>query len=207
MELNFPQVFLKNLFLLLKLSPLEFVLNSKLCSCLYSVKDVQKMFFMVQMFQRYSLCDGVSESPQNNPLQLMGHSRMSLQKSLRYTMLKKFTASLSTGCTRHLVINQMPNSELVQFNSVIHSCLTLRSLMDCSTPGSPVRHQLLEPAQIHVHQVGHVIQPSHPLSSPSPPAFNLSQVTFCQRQNPMKVPHQGQFQEEHNFFFVGVTYL
>ena len=78
MELNSPQVFLKNLFLLLKLSPLEFVLNSKLCSCLYSVKDVQKMFFMVQMFQRYSLCDGVSESPQNNPLQLMGHSRMSL---------------------------------------------------------------------------------------------------------------------------------
>ena len=175
MELNSPQVFLKNLFLLLKLSPLEFVLNSKLCSCLYSVKDVQKMFFMVQMFQRYSLCDGVSESPQNNPLQLMGHSRMSLQKSLRYTMLEKFTASLSTGCTRHLVINQMPNSELVQFNSVIQSCLTLSNLMDCSTPGSPVRHQLLEPAQIHVHQVGHVIQPSHPLSSPSPPAFSLSQ--------------------------------
>ena len=79
----------------------------------------------------------------------------------------------------------MPNSELVQFNSVIHSCLTLRSLMDCSTPGSPVRHQLLEPAQIHVHQVGHVIQPSHPLSSPSPPALSLSQHQGLMSCDPM----------------------
>ena len=47
--------------------------------------------------------------------------------------------------------------------------------MDCSTPGFPVHHQLLELAQIYVHQVGDAIQPSHPLSSPSPPAFNLSQ--------------------------------
>ena len=43
--------------------------------------------------------------------------------------------------------------------------------MDCSTPGLPVQHQLLEPAQTNVHQVGDAIQPSHPLSSPSPPAF------------------------------------
>ena len=47
--------------------------------------------------------------------------------------------------------------------------------MDCSTPGFPVHHQLLEPAQTHVHRVGDAIQPSHPLSSPSPPTFNLSQ--------------------------------
>ena len=47
--------------------------------------------------------------------------------------------------------------------------------MDCSTPGLPVHHQLLEFTQIHVHWVGDVIQPSHPLSSPSPPTFNLSQ--------------------------------
>ena len=46
--------------------------------------------------------------------------------------------------------------------------------MDCSTPGFPVHHQLLELAQIHFHQVGDAIQPSHPLLSPSPPAFNLS---------------------------------
>ena len=47
--------------------------------------------------------------------------------------------------------------------------------MDCSTPGLPVHHQLPESTQTHVHWVGDTIQPSHPLSSPSPPAFNLSQ--------------------------------
>ena len=46
--------------------------------------------------------------------------------------------------------------------------------MDCSTPGFPVHHQLPELAQTHVHPVGDAIQPFHPLSSPSPPAFNLS---------------------------------
>ena len=47
--------------------------------------------------------------------------------------------------------------------------------IDCSTPGFPVLHQLLEVTQSHVHQVSDAIQPSHPLSSPSPPALNLSQ--------------------------------
>ena len=47
--------------------------------------------------------------------------------------------------------------------------------MDCSTPGLPVHHQLPEFTQTHVHWVGNAIQPSHPLSSPSPPTFNLSQ--------------------------------
>ena len=47
--------------------------------------------------------------------------------------------------------------------------------MDCSTPGLPVHHQLPELAQTHVYWVGDAIQPSHPLSSPSPPAFSLSQ--------------------------------
>ena len=54
-------------------------------------------------------------------------------------------------------------------------CLTLCSPKDCSMPGFPVRHQLLELAQTHVHRVGDAIQPSHPLLSPSPPAFILSQ--------------------------------
>ena len=47
--------------------------------------------------------------------------------------------------------------------------------MDCSTPGFPVHHQLPEPTQIHVYHIGDAIQPSHPLLSPFPPAFNLSQ--------------------------------
>ena len=55
------------------------------------------------------------------------------------------------------------------------SCSTLCNPMDCSTPGFPVLHHLPEFAQTHVHWVGDAIQPSHPLSSPSPPAFNLSQ--------------------------------
>ena len=61
-----------------------------------------------------------------------------------------------------------------QFSSVSQLCLTLCDPMDCSTPGFPVYHQLLEPAQTHVLQVGDAIQPSHLLPSPSPPAFNLS---------------------------------
>ena len=55
------------------------------------------------------------------------------------------------------------------------SCLNLCDPMDCRTPGFPVLHQLLELAQTQVHRVSDAIRPSHPLSSPSPPAFNLSQ--------------------------------
>ena len=63
----------------------------------------------------------------------------------------------------------------VQFSSVAQSCPTLCDSMDCSMPGLPVHHQLLEFTQIHAHSVGDAIQPSHPLSFPSSPAFNLSQ--------------------------------
>ena len=66
-------------------------------------------------------------------------------------------------------------------SSIQFSCVRLCDPMDCSTPGLPVHHQLLELAHTHVHQVGDAIQPFHPLSSFSPPAFNLSQ-------------HQGLFQ-------------
>ena len=68
-----------------------------------------------------------------------------------------------------------------QSSSVTQSCPTLCDPMDCSTPGLPVHHQLLELAQTHVHRVGDAIQPSHPLLSPLLPTFNLSQ-------------HQGLFQ-------------
>ena len=63
----------------------------------------------------------------------------------------------------------------VQFSSVTQSCPTLCDPMNRSTPGLPVHNQLLEFTQAHVHWVGDAIQPSHPLSSPSPPAFNLFQ--------------------------------
>ena len=62
----------------------------------------------------------------------------------------------------------------VQFSSVAQSCPTLCDSMNRSTPGLPVRHQLPDFTQIHVHWVSDVIQPSHPLLSPSPPAPNPS---------------------------------
>ena len=67
----------------------------------------------------------------------------------------------------------------MNFSSVTQLYLTLCDPMDCSIPGFPVHHQLPELTQIHVHRVGDAIQPSHSLSSPSPPAFNISQ--FCIR--------------------------
>ena len=63
----------------------------------------------------------------------------------------------------------------VQFSSVAQSCPTACNPMDHSTPSLPVYHQLPEFTQTHLHRVGDAIQPSYPLSSPSPPAFNLSQ--------------------------------
>ena len=73
------------------------------------------------------------------------------------------------------------NSQSVDNSSVAQLCPTFCDPMDCSMPGFPVHRQLSEFTQIHVHRVSDAIQPSHPLPSPSPPAFNLSQ-------------HQGLFQ-------------
>ena len=63
---------------------------------------------------------------------------------------------------------------VLQFSSLTQLCLTLCDPMDCSSPGFPVHHHHPEFTQTHVHWVSDVIQPSHPLSSPSPPALNLS---------------------------------
>ena len=63
----------------------------------------------------------------------------------------------------------------LQFSSVAQSCLTLCDPLNCSMPGLPVHHQLPESTQTYVHCVSDAIQPSQPLSSPSPPALNLSQ--------------------------------
>ena len=71
--------------------------------------------------------------------------------------------------------NTCIHSQPVQFSSVAQSCPTLSDPMNRSTPGLPVHHQLPEFTQTHVHRVGDAIQPSHPLSSPSPPAPNPSQ--------------------------------
>ena len=81
--------------------------------------------------------------------------------------------SLSQSCNQ--LVLQRTILPFIQFSSVAQSCLTLCNPMDCSTPGLPVHHQLTEFTQTHVHRASDAIQTSHPLSSPSPPAFNLFQ--------------------------------
>ena len=77
----------------------------------------------------------------------------------------------------------------VHFSSITQLCLTACDPMDCSTPGHPVHHQLPEFPQTHVHWVGDAIQPSHPLSSPSPLAFNLSQHQCLFKRDSSSLEH------------------
>ena len=91
-----------------------------------------------------------------------------------------------------------------QFSSVAQPCPTLCDPMDCSTPGFPVHHQLLEFTQIHVRRVGDAILPSHPLSSPSPPAFNLTNLDDKPRGRIKKQTHyfadKGPYTQSYGFF-------
>ena len=89
----------------------------------------------------------------------------------------------------HTPLLQESISSSVYVSSVTQSCPTLCGPMDCITPDLPVCHQLPEFTQTHIHWVSDVIQPSHLLSSPSPPAFNPSQ-------------HQGLFQWVDSFYQV-----
>jgi len=74
-----------------------------------------------------------------------------------------------------------------QFSSVIQSCPTLCDPMNCSTQGLPVLHQLPESTQTHVHWVGGAVQPSHPLSSPSPPALNLPTIRVFSNESALHI--------------------
>ena len=96
----------------------------------------------------------------------LGRRRTHAQKSTLKILLNH--ESFSRG-------NNWRSRSFIQFNSVAQSCPTLCDPMGCSTPGFPVLHQLLKPTQTHVHWVSDAIQPSHPLSYPSLPAFSLSQ--------------------------------
>ena len=97
------------------------------------------------------------------------HQRSPVQPLLQST-LERFQETVHS-----LPVTSNSHLSSCQFRSVAQFCPTLCDPMDCSTPGFPVHHQCLELAQTHVHQVGDAIQPSHPLSSPSLPSFNLSQ--------------------------------
>ena len=90
----------------------------------------------------------------------------------------------------------------VQYSSVTQSCPTLCDPMNHSTLGLPVNHQLPEFTQTHVHWVSDAIQPSHPLSSPSPPAPNLSQhqSLFQWVNSSQEVAKVLEFQLQHHYF-------
>ena len=91
-----------------------------------------------------------------------------LSQQLKFVFLKKQSDT-------SVKINTLALECSVQFSSLAQLCPTLCNPMNCSMPGLPVRHQLPEFTQTHAHQVGDAIQPSHPLSSLSPPAPNPSQ--------------------------------
>ena len=111
----------------------------------------------------------------------MGFSRQEYQSGLPFPSPGDLPDPGIKPGSPELQADALPSEPPLQFSSVAQSCPTLCDPMNRSTPGLPVHHQLPEFTQTHVHRVSDAIQPSHPLSSPSPPAPNPSQ-------------HQGLFQ-------------
>ena len=147
--------------------------------------DIQDWFPLGWTGWSSLLPKGLSRVFSNTTIQK--HQFFGAQPSSRYNSIQTFVGkvmSLLFNTLSRFVIAFLPRSKCLPVFavcSVTHSHLTLCNPMDCSTPGFPVHHQLRKLTQTHVYWVGDAIQPSHPLSSPSPPALNLSQ-------------HQGLFQ-------------
>ena len=87
----------------------------------------------------------------------------------------------------YFIMNGLLKYESHQFSSVAQSCPALCDPMDCSMPGFPVHHHLPEPTQTHVQRVSDAIQPSHPLSSPSPPTFNLPSIRVFSNESVLPI--------------------
>ena len=118
-----------------------------------------------------TLCNPMNRSTPGFPV----HHQLPQFTEISDSLLHHIFVSSRTHKSLHNIMPTKWNVSLpFQFSSVSRLCLTLCDPMDCSTPGFPVHHQLLEPAQTHVLLVGDAIQLSHLLPSPSPPAFNLS---------------------------------
>ena len=100
---------------------------------------------------------------------------MSLNKNFKILNRREFWGKCSSNGSIYFGSWKLLHKNRATRSSVAQSCLTLCDPVDCSTPAFPVQHQLLELTQTHVYRVSDAIQPSHPLLSPSPPAFNLSQ--------------------------------
>ena len=104
-----------------------------------------------------------------------------ISSSCLLSSTRMMPSGLGRDCAHNGFLSQLRNSKAffqfssVQFSPVAQLCPALCDPMNCSTPVLPVHHQLPEFTQTHIHQVGDAIQPSHPLSSPFPPAPNPSQ--------------------------------
>ena len=107
-------------------------------------------------------------------IRIVGHWEQFLAIYLAKVTIKGFQSEGDSIVLKKKVQNKTDNTPYCCC-SVVELCLTLCDPMDCSTPVFPIPHHLLEFTQTRVHWVGDAIQPSHPLSSPSPPAFNPSQ--------------------------------
>ena len=128
---------------------------------LFHCRQDTKIFFFVCWWRKKTQFHPKSLHPETVKFRdyLVPHLMLKMKKvNINVKRLSKNTYLVSDCCS-----------------SVPQSCPTLSGPMDCSTPGFSVVHHLLELAQTRVHRVGDAIQPSHPLSSPSPPAFNRSQ--------------------------------
>ena len=117
--------------------------------------------------------DGASEEEVSQCNLSMSHWSCPRMWTWICKLFKLFSRAKGNG---HFRRKSMPlRWQFSSVSSVAQLCLTLCDPMECSMPGLPVHHQLTEFTQIHVHGVSDTIQPSHPLSSAFPPAFNLSQ--------------------------------
>ena len=139
------------------------------CSCLANPMDRGAWWAVVHGVSRGDMCEAGEKI-----IQVIVYS---INVELRWKWTWKETA-----CGLLFIWKKMEPSRhwgwswrTVQFSSVAQWYLTLCDSIDCSMPGLPVHHQLPEFTQTHIHWVGDAIQPSHPLSSPFPPALNLSQ--------------------------------
>ena len=121
---------------------------------------------------------------------------------LWYIQTMGYYSSLKNWASKQWKDREELHIHITKFSSVVQSCPTLCDPMDCSTPGLPVNHQLPEFTQSHVHWVSDAIQPSHPLSSPSPPAFNHSQHQglFKWVSSSHQVAKVLEFQPQHQSF-------
>ena len=128
-----------------------------LCLILCDLKDGSPPGFLSMGFPRQEYWSGLPVPPPGNLSELE---------------TEPASPALQVGS---LPLSHKGSPQKKWFSSVSQLCPTLCSSMDCSTPGFPVLHHLPELTQTYVHRVGDAIHPSHSLSSPSPPAFNLSQ--------------------------------